>query len=99
MITTIEKIDETSKWISIEGKVIQLWENSHEAITQIGLIADRTGIIKFVVWKKSGKPELELDETYRLANVTTSEYNDRFSISINKKTQIIPMGQQELEEI
>ena len=99
VITSIEDINESSKWISIEGKVIQLWENSHEAITQTGLIADITGIVKFVVWKKSGKPSLELNETYRLANVTTSEYNDRFSISINKNTQICPMGQREPEEI
>jgi len=95
-ITKIEEIKEAGKWMNIEGKVIQIWENSNEAISQVGLIGDETGIVKFVAWKKSGCPLLELEETYRLENVATSEFNERFSVSLNKNTKIIPMGQQEL---
>ena len=95
-ITKIEEITTAGKWISIEAKVIQIWENSNEAISQTGLVGDETGVTKFVTCKKSSCPLLELGETYRFKNVVTSEYNDRFSLSLNKNTIIIPMGQQEL---
>ena len=97
-ISKIEEIKEAGKWCSIEGKVIQIWETTNESISQVGLIGDETGIVKFVSWKKSECPMLELEETYKLVNVATSEFNDRFSLSLNKNTKIIPMGQQELED-
>ena len=97
-IIKIEEIKEAGKWISIEAKVIQIWENSNGAVSQTGLVGDETGVIKFVAWKKSECPMLELGETYRFKNVVTSEYNDRDSVSLNKNTKIIPMGQQELED-
>ena len=96
-IIKIEEIKEAGKWISIEAKVIQIWENSNKAISQTGLVGDNTDIIKFVTWKKSGCPMLEFGETYRFKNVVTSEYNDRDSVSLNKNTIITPMGQQESE--
>ena len=95
--TKIENIDGTSKWVNIDGKVIQLWENTHNAIAQIGLLGDETGIIKFVSWAKSGKPVIELGEMYRFKNLAVAEYNGGFSVSINKNTKICPIGQQELE--
>ena len=97
-ITKIEDIIEAGKWCSIEGKVIQIWETTNESILQTGIVGDETGIIKFVSWKKSGRPLLELGETYRFKNVVTSEFNERFSVSLNKNTKIIPMGEQELED-
>jgi len=97
-ITKIEEIKEAGKWLSIEAKVIQIWDTTNEAILQTGIVGDETGVIKFVSWKKSECPMLELEETYRFKNVVTSEYNDRDSVSLNKNTKIIPMGQQELED-
>ena len=96
-ITKIEDIKEAGKWLSIEAKVIQIWDTTNKAISQTGIVGDETGAIKIVAWKKSGYPPLELGETYKLVNVATSEFNDRFSVSINKNTKIIPMGRQELE--
>jgi len=97
-ITKIEEIKEAGKWCSIEAKVIQIWETSNESISQTGIVGDETGIIKFVSWKKSGTPLLELEETYRIENIATSEFNERFSVSLNKNTKIIPMGQQVLTD-
>ncbi|MDD3901737.1 MAG: hypothetical protein PHX22_10995 [Dysgonamonadaceae bacterium] len=95
--TKIENIDGTSKWVNIEAKVIQIWDNAHDSISQIGLLGDETDIIKFISWKKAGKPEIELGEVYRIKNLAVSEYNGGYSVSINKNTKICPIGQQELE--
>lgn len=97
MMTKIAEINNNSKWINTEAKVIQIWDNAHDSISQIGLLGDETGIIKFVSWKKAGKPEIELGEIYKFTNLTVSEYNDMYSVSINKNTKICPIGQQELE--
>jgi hypothetical protein len=43
---------------STQGTVLRLFENTHPAIKQAGLLSDDTGVIKFAIWKKS-----EWDET------------------------------------
>ena len=43
---------------STQGTVSLLFENTHPAIKQAGLLQDHTGVIKFAIWKKS-----EWDET------------------------------------
>lgn len=96
--TTIENINKTSKWVNIEAKIIQIWDNTHESISQVGILGDETGIIKFVNWKKARKPNLESGEVYRFQNLAVSEFNGLYSVSINKNTKICPMGQQELED-
>ncbi|MDD3708656.1 MAG: hypothetical protein PHR17_10420 [Aminobacterium sp.] len=62
--TKIENIDGSSKWVNIEAKVIQIWDNAHNSISQIGLLGDESGVIKFVSWEKAGKPQIELGEIY-----------------------------------
>jgi len=41
-----------------QGTVVRLFEDTHPAIKQAGLLGDDTGVIKFAIWKKS-----EWDET------------------------------------
>jgi hypothetical protein len=43
---------------STQGTVLRLFENTHPAIKQAGLLSDDTGVIKFAIWVKS-----EWDET------------------------------------
>jgi hypothetical protein len=43
---------------STQGTVLRLFEDTHPAIKQAGLLSDDTGVIKFAIWKKS-----EWDET------------------------------------
>jgi hypothetical protein len=43
---------------STQGTVSLLFENTHPAIKQAGLLQDHTGVMKFAIWKKS-----EWDET------------------------------------
>jgi replication factor A1 len=47
--------------------------------------------LKFVKWAKSGLSDLEEGKSYLLKNVTTDEYQGRFSIKINRTSEIMPL--------
>lgn len=88
----LETIDTPDQWLDVIVEVDQLWEPDVESMAQVGLLADSTGRIKFVSWKKSDLPELEEGASYKLSNVVTDEYDDRFSIKLNSETEIEHLG-------
>jgi replication factor A1 len=92
-LLTIDSINESNKWVNLRAKVVQLWESEHESIDQIGLIGDETGTIKFVKWAKSELPALLEGKSYSFENLTTDEFEERFSVKFNKNSSI-----KELEE-
>jgi replication factor A1 len=75
-------IKEDGKWVTLRGKVVQLWESNSESISQVGL---------FTKWTKSNLPNVEEGKNYLFKNVTTSEYQGQFSIKLNKTSEIIPI--------
>jgi replication factor A1 len=87
-LTKIVDLSENGKWANLKAKVIQLWENTHDSISQVGLLGDETGIIKFTEWKNAELPELELGESYLLKSVVIGEYNDRFQVQLNKNSSL-----------
>ncbi len=62
-------------------------------ISQVGLIGDETGTIKFVNWLKSNLPKVEEGKTYLFKNAVTDEYQGNFSVKLNKITEIIPIDE------
>ena len=87
-LVTIDSINESNKWINLRAKVVQLWDIEHESIDQIGLIGDETGTIKFVKWVKSELSPLEEGKSYSFENLTTDEFEERFSVKFNKGSSI-----------
>ncbi len=87
-LITIDSINESDKWINLRAKVTQLWDSEHESIDQIGLIGDETGTIKFVKWAKSELPPLKEGKSYSFENLTTDEFEERFSVKFNKSSSI-----------
>ncbi|MBA1343067.1 MAG: hypothetical protein C5S52_05660 [ANME-2 cluster archaeon] len=87
-LVEIDSITESNKWINLHAKVVQLWESEHESIDQIGLIGDETGTIKFVKWAKSELPALLEGKSYSFENLTTDEFEERFSVKFNKGSSI-----------
>ena len=69
----------------------QLWETNSDAISQSGLVGDETGTIKFVKWVKADLPNLEEGKSYRLRNLVTDEFQGRFSVKLNRTSQIEPL--------
>ena len=84
----IGAISEPGKWVDLDVKVLELWEPGNEAISQTGLIGDETGVIKFVKWAKASLPDLKDGKSYSFKNVITDEFSGRFSIKLNRTSQI-----------
>lgn len=82
------EIETAEQWVDLEAEVAQLWEPTSDSIAQVGLLADESGRIKFVSWDASNLPELEEGEAYALSNVVSDEYDGKFSVKLNKTTDI-----------
>lgn len=85
-LTKIIDISENGQWANIKARVVQLWENTHDSISQVGLLGDETGIIKFTEWKNAELPGLEQGESYLFRSVVVGEYNGRFQVQLNRNT-------------
>lgn len=86
--TTVTEIDEPENWVSLRAKVTDLWEPRNDSIAQVGLTGDETGTIKFTKWAKSDLQELEEGVVYQFDNIVTDEYEGRFSVKLNRTTDI-----------
>lgn len=86
-------IKEDGKWVSVRGKIVQLWEANRESIAQVGLFGDESGTIKFTKWAKADLPSVEEGKCYIFKNVVTSEWQGQFSVMLNKTSEIIPINE------
>lgn len=87
-LTKVVDLLENGQWANLKAKIVQLWENTHESISQVGLLGDETGIIKFTEWKNAELPKLEQGESYLFRSIVVGEYNGRFQVQLNKNTSI-----------
>ncbi len=47
-VVPIASIKEDNKWVTVRGKVLQLWDPRSDSISQTGLISDDSGVIRFL---------------------------------------------------
>ncbi|MFC6862651.1 DNA-binding protein [Halomicroarcula sp. GCM10025817] len=74
--------------VTVEGTVSQLWDPSDTSISQVGLIEDDSGKIKFTIWKASRKTVVNEGETVRFRAVKKNWYQERCSIAITGWSRI-----------
>ncbi|WP_407355593.1 replication factor A [Methanolobus sp. WCC5] len=87
-LAKISDITEDGKWLNIRGKVVQLWDNTHESISQVGLMGDEGGTLKFIVWESAGAPLVEEGRSYLFRSVVVNEWNGKFELNVNKSSSI-----------
>ena len=75
--------------VSIEGEVITLWRPSSRAISQVGLIADDTGKIKFTSWAKSKQKCVREGDQVKIKYAKKNWYRGRCSIALTYDSRII----------
>lgn len=93
-LTKIADLSENGQWVNLKVKVIQLWANTHESISQVGLLGDETGIIKFTKWQSTELSDLKQGESYLLRNIVIDEYNGRFSVKLNRTSSIEKLAEE-----
>ena len=90
----IADINAEDKWINLKVKIVQLWEPNSPSIAQVGLFGDETGAIKFTSWSSANLPVLRNGMSYSIRNAVTKSWQGRFSVSLNKATDITPLDQE-----
>lgn len=84
----ISEIDEPDQFVTVEVEVADIWDNDTDVLSQVGLVQDNSGRVKFKTWEKSQKPLLTEGQTYRLERVATDEYQGNMEISVNSETNV-----------
>lgn len=88
----IASLTKDKEWVSLEAKVISVFEPEDKRIFQKAIIGDATGTMYATLWaRKAGETMLkkvEAGKCYRFSNVITNEYNGKISISIQKNADI-----------
>ena len=92
-IKTISEITKPGEWVSVKAKVMQLWDAESPNLSQVGLAGDPTGIIKFVIWAKSRKPEVKEGKSYLFKNVVTDSFRGRMQINVNRNSDVIELDE------
>lgn len=87
----VEEITSADQWVTVEVKVVQLWDADHDSVKQSGLVADETGRVGFTAWAESDLDLLEDGASYRLENVVTDEYEGQMQVQLNSSTEITPL--------
>jgi len=84
----VSDLNSDGKWANVKAKVVQLWENTHESISQVGLVGDETGTIKFTKWERAELSDVEEGKSYLFKNIVVNEWNGKFQINLNKTSSI-----------
>jgi replication factor A1 len=93
-LVSISSVKEDNKWITVKGKVMQLWDPTSPSISQTGLIGYDTGVIKFTIFAKSADKlaiTLEEGESYEFRNVVSSIWQGQISLKANSNSEIVPL--------
>lgn len=87
----VADVKEDGKWVTLRVKVVQIWDNTSDKITQTGLIGDETGLIKYTMWESANLQPMVEGRSYEIRNAVTSLYIEKFQIKLNKNTTIVQL--------
>ena len=92
-LVKISEITKPNQWVSLKAKVVQLWDSNSPNVSQVGLIGDETGIIKFVIWAKAGMSEVQEGKSYIFKNVVTDSFQGRMQVNVNRTSTIVEIDE------
>jgi len=84
----VNDINQDEQWVDLRVKLVDLWDPRSDSISQVGLLGDESGTIKFVAFETSELEKLEEGQSYELSNVVTDEYQGTYSVKLNRTTTI-----------
>ena len=74
----VEQLGDVGSSMSVTARVERLYDDIHEKKHQNGILADRfEGTARFVSWKSTDPPTLDVGQWYRFEGVEVSEYNGK----------------------
>lgn len=93
-VARLEEIKDTNQWVTVRGRILQLWQPNSPAIAQVGLLGDETGTMKFTIFSGHDHLEVEEGKSYEFRSVVSDKYNDRLSIKVGKASAVAPLEQE-----
>ena len=90
----VNDIDEDEQWVDLRVKLVDLWDPRSDSISQVGLLGDESGTIKFVAFETSELEQLDEGQCYELSNVVTDEYQGTYSVKLNRTTAITAIDEE-----
>lgn len=90
----VNEIDQDEQWVDLRVKLVDLWDPRSDSISQVGLLGDESGTIKFVAFETSDLDKLEEGSCYKLSNVVTDEYEGDYSVKLNRTTTITEIDEE-----
>ena len=89
-IVPIGRLEEVARGeVSVEGRVIELWEPACPSQQQVGLIEDETGRTKFTVWKASRQTMVREGDVVRFRSAAKNWYNGRCSLALTRWSEVV----------
>lgn len=83
----ISELTENFGNVTLVGKVMHLFDQTHDKISQSGLVGDETGVTRFVIWKSDLKKNaVEVDKVYEFKNYKVNAYEEKISIVSDKNS-------------
>lgn len=92
--TKVGDLDAKGNWVDLTVKVVELWDSTSDAVSQVGLLGDSSGTIKFATWATSDVPELDENTNYLLRDVVTDQYKGEYSVKLNDETDVLETDQE-----
>jgi hypothetical protein len=80
LIGDLERVERDE--VTVEGRIERLFEPSHPAIAQVGLLEDESGRCKVTIWKRSNQPLVREGERIRVGGAALSFYEGRPSLAV-----------------
>jgi len=90
----VNEIDQDEQWVDLRVKLVDLWDPRSDSISQVGLLGDESGTIKFVAFETSELEKLDEGKCYELSNVVTDEYQGTYSVKLNRTTTITEIDEE-----
>jgi len=90
----VNDIDQDEQWVDLRVKLVDLWDPRSDSISQVGLLGDESGTIKFVAFETSELEKIEEGQCYELSNVVTDEYQGTYSVKLNRTTTITEIDEE-----
>lgn len=87
---------EPETWVTLEGMVTVIFPPRSPSIAQSGILADKTGSVRFTIWARSNAPPVETGTWYRFSSAVTDEYNGQVNFKVHGGTTITPLGSDEI---
>lgn len=84
--------------VSVTARVEKLWDDTHEAQQQAGVLEDKTGTTKFVSWSDDDPLEVVTDTWYKFDGLRVNEFQGETQLVIDDSSTAIALFDEQPEQ-